>query len=65
VIAHRLQTIVRADRICVVDGGRVVESGRHEDLMAKRGRYFSFYQMQFAHESDGKDAPPAEVLLTA
>lgn len=50
VIAHRLQTVVSADRICVVDGGKVVESGRHDELMAQRGRYYSFYQMQFAHE---------------
>ncbi|MFH1557833.1 MAG: ABC transporter ATP-binding protein [Pseudomonadota bacterium] len=54
VIAHRLQTVVRADKICVVDGGHVVESGRHDELMAKRGRYYSFYQMQFAHENEHK-----------
>ncbi|HSI41033.1 MAG TPA: ABC transporter ATP-binding protein [Xanthobacteraceae bacterium] len=50
VIAHRLQTVVSADRICVIDGGRVVESGRHEELMARRGRYFGFHQLQFAGE---------------
>ncbi len=50
VIAHRLQTVVSADKICVVDGGKVVEIGRHEELMAQRGRYYTFYQMQFAHE---------------
>ena len=38
-IAHRLQTAQRADRIVVVDGGRVVESGRHADLLAEGGRY--------------------------
>lgn len=53
VIAHRLQTVVRADKICVVEGGRVVESGRHDELIARRGRYYTFYQMQFAHEADG------------
>ncbi len=52
VIAHRLQTVVRADKICVVDGGKVVEVGRHEELMARRGRYHAFYQMQFAHEAE-------------
>ena len=53
VIAHRLQTVVRADKICVIDGGRVVESGTHEELLAKRGRYYGFYHLQFAHEQHG------------
>ncbi|WP_029355308.1 ABC transporter ATP-binding protein [Bosea sp. 117] len=50
VIAHRLQTVVNADRICVIDEGRVVESGRHDELLARRGRYFSFHQLQFADQ---------------
>ncbi|MGU3494902.1 ABC transporter ATP-binding protein [Xanthobacteraceae bacterium A53D] len=53
VIAHRLQTVVRADKICVVEKGRIQESGRHDELMAKRGRYYNFYQMQFANEGEG------------
>jgi len=47
VIAHRLQTIMAADQICVVDHGRIVERGRHEELMARRGRYHSLYEAQF------------------
>ena len=52
VIAHRLQTVVNADRICVIDSGRVVESGRHDELMARRGRYFGFHQLQFAGQEE-------------
>jgi len=52
VIAHRLQTVINADRICVVEKGRVVESGRHEELIAKRGRYFTFHQLQFAGQQE-------------
>jgi ATP-binding cassette, subfamily B, bacterial MsbA len=48
VIAHRLQTVIAASRILVVEGGRVVETGRHDELVARRGRYHDFYQMQFS-----------------
>ncbi|HSM55714.1 MAG TPA: thiol reductant ABC exporter subunit CydD [Candidatus Sulfomarinibacteraceae bacterium] len=44
-IAHRLHTVKRADRIVVLDGGRVVESGSHEALLARRGAYFQLLQM--------------------
>jgi ATP-binding cassette, subfamily B, bacterial MsbA len=47
VIAHRLQTVIAANRICVVDDGRIVESGTHEELIALRGRYHSLYETQF------------------
>ncbi|SCW40247.1 ABC transporter ATP-binding protein [Ancylobacter rudongensis] len=52
VIAHRLQTVINADKICVIEKGRVVESGRHEELVAKRGRYFTFHQLQFAGQQE-------------
>ena len=46
VIAHRLSTIRHADRILVVDSGKVIESGTHDELMEKRGHYYSLYTIQ-------------------
>ena len=47
VVAHRLQTIVGADRIFVIENGRVVESGSHEELIARNGAYCAFFAAQF------------------
>lgn len=47
VIAHRLSTIKRADRIFVVDNGKIIEEGKHEELLNKRGAYYNLYQAQF------------------
>ena len=46
VIAHRLHTIMHADAILVVEGGEVVERGRHDDLLRRAGRYASFFRLQ-------------------
>jgi subfamily B ATP-binding cassette protein MsbA len=46
VIAHRLSTIQRADLILVVEDGRIVERGRHSDLLERRGRYYELYTLQ-------------------
>lgn len=46
-IAHRLRTVLSADKICVVEDGRIVESGSHDELLARRGRYHAFYRLQF------------------
>ncbi len=53
VVAHRLQTIVNADRICVIDAGKVVEAGTHGELIARDGAYRNFFAAQFG------DAAPA------
>ncbi|VAW95540.1 Lipid A export permease/ATP-binding protein MsbA, partial [hydrothermal vent metagenome] len=51
VIAHRLSTVEGADKILVLRGGRIVESGRHADLLAAEGDYAALYRMQFNDSS--------------
>jgi subfamily B ATP-binding cassette protein MsbA len=51
VIAHRLSTIMHADNILVVEDGLVVESGRHDELLRKGGRYALFYRLQLREQS--------------
>ena len=52
VIAHRLSTIRRADTILVVEGGRIVERGKHEELLARGGRYSDLYTRQYGLEAN-------------
>ena len=54
VIAHRLSTIENADQVVVLDKGRVIESGTHEELLQRGTAYARLYQTQFVSESDGK-----------
>ena len=56
VIAHRLSTVAIADNIAVVVDGRIVEEGKHEELMARKGEYFKLFQMQF-NSSNSKQTP--------
>lgn len=50
VIAHRLSTIEKADRILVMENGRIAESGRHDELLAAGGAYAQLHQMQFSEQ---------------
>jgi subfamily B ATP-binding cassette protein MsbA len=59
IIAHRLSTVRRADRLVVVDHGRIVEEGTHADLMARGGLYARLYQRQFRED----DIPASSVSL--
>jgi ATP-binding cassette subfamily B protein len=60
-IAHRLHTVSHADRIYVVEAGRAVESGRHDELLRKNGRYASFYRLQLEEQ----EAPASPVAVLA
>jgi ATP-binding cassette, subfamily B, bacterial MsbA len=59
-IAHRLHTVSHADRIYVVEDGQVTESGRHEELLHKNGRYAAFYRLQLKRQETR--APVAAVV---
>ncbi|OIO03500.1 hypothetical protein AUJ67_01140 [Candidatus Desantisbacteria bacterium CG1_02_49_89] len=55
IIAHRLSTVRHADRIVVMDSGRIVETGKHAELMAGKGLYYKLYQTQFKPLEEGME----------
>lgn len=59
VIAHRLSTIRAADAILVIEGGRIVEQGSHDELLAQGGRYAELYRTQFADQERFAPGQPA------
>ncbi len=61
VIAHRLSTIMHSDCILVVENGLVTESGRHDELLRKGGRYASFHRLQLKEQA----SPPLELVAAA
>jgi len=58
VIAHRLSTVMHADRILVIENGTVAEAGRHDDLMRKNGRYAAFYRLQLKEQEEHDPVVP-------
>jgi ATP-binding cassette subfamily B multidrug efflux pump len=61
VVAHRLSTIRAADQVLVVDGGQIVERGRHEELLRAHGAYYRLHQQQFA---PAEETDPAEAATS-
>jgi ABC-type multidrug transport system fused ATPase/permease subunit len=59
VIAHRLSTVRRADRIAVLEGGRIVEEGSHSELLTRRGLYRRLHDMQQFADDHAAPASPA------
>jgi len=52
IIAHRLSTIKRADRILVIEDGKISEEGNHSELLKRKGKYYHLYTQQFRREME-------------
>ncbi|MEC9077840.1 MAG: hypothetical protein VX696_02565, partial [Pseudomonadota bacterium] len=56
VIAHRLSTVVNADRIYVMENGKVIETGTHSELLKRKGAYSKLYALQFAEQQSAQNS---------
>jgi ATP-binding cassette subfamily B protein len=63
VIAHRLSTIRRANRIVVIEKGRIAEMGTHAELLRQRGHYYSLYTQQFKYEREVQYGAPLPAVI--
>ncbi|WP_156498514.1 ATP-binding cassette domain-containing protein, partial [Oleiphilus sp. HI0079] len=57
IIAHRLSTVIDCDRILVMDAGRIIEHGHHQQLLAQQGAYAELWEMQHKHEERSENQP--------
>jgi ATP-binding cassette subfamily B protein len=58
-IAHRLSTVLHADRIFVLERGRVIEEGKHDDLLARKGLYYAMWRQQVGERRTSSAGPVA------
>ena len=56
VIAHRISSVMKADKILVLDNGRIVEQGNHEELIQKKGYYYTVFNHQYGEFDNFKNA---------